>query len=115
MANERLALSQNDAAQRDAVLDRLRTYVREGRVIRLDRSPESLFAGSAGEFRYLFEGEDDLLHLAIYHAEGRALDPDETLPIARFLLPGVPEAQVWLRPGPSEHHYYLGHDLLLGA
>lgn len=98
--------------RRDEVLDQMRQLVREGRAIPLDRAAGSAFSGSVGRYRYLFEGEEDLLHLSVRRADGGPMEARETQAVARFLLPGVPEALIWLRPGPAEHHFFLGHDLL---
>jgi hypothetical protein len=94
------------------VLELIRQFVKEGKTIPLDREKGS-FGGFAGDYRYLFEGEDDLLHLIVERRDGQSLELEETNAVARFLLPDVPEAMVWLRPGSKAHHYYLGHDLLL--
>lgn len=107
--------SEAEISRRDHVLGRLREHIEAGVTIPYrpsadDREPE--FGGFFGGFVYLFEGEDDLLHLKIEPRDGHTLAPEETAFIVRFLLPGVPEALIWLRPGEVAHHYYLGHDLL---
>ncbi len=101
-----------DIERRDQVLERIRDHVAQGLPVRY-QPKQGDFAGTAGDFSYVFEGEDDLLHLRVERQDGAALEPDETQPVAMFLLPEVPEAMVWLRPGARAHHYYLGHDLLL--
>ena len=99
-------------SRRDEVLDRVREYSQKGLTIpfKLRGGP---FSGTAGDFHYCFEGEDDLLHLLVERRDGESLGLEETKLLAQFLLPQVPEAQVWFRPGERSHHYYLGHDLLL--
>jgi hypothetical protein len=74
---------------------------------------ENGFSGSIGPFRYQFEGEDDLLHLAIFRTNGGALGVDEARRVASFLLPEIPSALIWLRPGKLSQHFYVGHDELL--
>lgn len=107
--------SESERQRRDVVLARIRDSIRAERTIpfqpfRAGSEPE--FGGHAGRFRYLFEGEDDLLHLIIEKIDGSGMKPSESRAAARFLLPEVPEAMIWLRPGEAAHHYYLGHDLL---
>lgn len=107
--------SESEVSRRDHVLSRLREHIRSGATIPY-RPPasgqEPEFGGFLGAYVYLFEGEDDLLHLKLERRDGHILTPEETAPYVRFLLPEVPEALVWLRPGELAHHYYLGHDLL---
>jgi hypothetical protein len=106
--------SKEEAAQRDRVLARIRAYTIDAKTIPLKRqSPD--FSGQAGGLRYFFEGEDDLLHLIIERADGSDLEMNESGDAARFLLPDVPEAMIWMRPGRRAHHYYLGHDLLVSS
>lgn len=71
------------------------------------------FGGCVGDFRYQFEGEEDLLHLIVTRNDGRELSPEEGQAIARFLLPNVPPAVIWLKPGKFSQHFYVGHDELL--
>jgi len=97
------------------VLERVREHIFAGTTIpyRPAKSgDEPEFGGRVGEYAYLFEGEDDLLHLIVTRNDGSPMAEEETTAAARFLLPDVPEAMVWLRPGTDAHHYYLGHDLL---
>lgn len=103
-----------ESEQRDRVLAALREAVIGNKPIPMAKGrPQNPFGGQAGEYSYLFEGEDDLLHLAIERRDGGVMTSDESTPLARFLLPEVPEALTWLRPGEHSHHYYLGHDVLL--
>jgi len=71
------------------------------------------YGGSAGEYRYQFEGEEDLLHLIIVRHDGEVLNPAESQAVASFLYPGVPTAMMWYKAGTVSHHFYLGHDILL--
>lgn len=73
------------------------------------------FGGRLGDFRYQFEGEEDLLHLMVVRQDLSGLEPSEARSVAAFLLEGVPPALVWYRPGTKSHHFYLGHDDLLGS
>ena len=104
-----------EVEQRDRVLERIGECVRLGKAIGFDPSATGAFQGSAGGYSYVFDGEDDLLHLIVGRQDGENMSHDETGPTARFLLHGVPEAMIWLRPGNKAHHYYLGHDLLRGG
>ena len=122
-----------EIAQRDTVLLNLREHIATNRTIRLpnpgpgpDQGPndialmalvfrESAFGGSLGAYRYLFEGEDDLLHLLVVRSDGRELTVDDARPVAQFVLPGVAPALVWLKPGKVSQHFYLGHELFLAT
>jgi len=75
---------------------------------------ENEFSGSLGEFRYQFEGEEDLLHLIVTHKGGLRLTPETGQVVASFVLKGVPTALIWLKPGQYSQHFYLGHDDLIG-
>lgn len=72
------------------------------------------FSGSIGDYRYQFEGEEDLLHLIVLKADGEHLEPKEGQAVAGFVLNGVPPALIWLRPGVMSQHFYFGHDDLIG-
>ena len=71
------------------------------------------FGGTVAEFRYQLEGEEDLLHLVVTRSDGGALTPEEGQQVARFLLPELPSALMWLKPGEFTQHFYCGHDELL--
>jgi hypothetical protein len=71
------------------------------------------FGGTIGGYRYQFEGEEDLLHLIVTRTDGRTLTPAEGQEVATFLLQGLPESLVWLKPGEYTQHFYFGHDELL--
>ena len=73
------------------------------------------FGGTVGEYRYQFEGEEDLLHLFVTRSDSGSLTPEEGLAVARWLLPDVSPALVWLKPGEFSQHLYVGHDDLLPA
>ncbi len=71
------------------------------------------YGGTLGEFRYQFEGEDDLLHLMITRLDGADLSPADSQAVVDFLYPGVPTALMWLKPATQSQHFYLGHDVLV--
>lgn len=114
-------------ARRDVVLGRLVRAIAEGLPIRLpqpsstrparttaweDFDEASEFAGVVGRWRYLFEGEDDLLHLVVARRDGSAIPVAEAWDVVAFLLPDVPRGLIWIRPGTGSHHFYLGHECL---
>jgi hypothetical protein len=71
------------------------------------------FGGTVGEYRYQFEGEEDLLHLIVTRRDGGLLRPEEGQQVTTFLLPEVSPAVIWLKPGTVTQHFYVGHDELL--
>lgn len=71
------------------------------------------FSGTFAEFRYQFEGEEDLLHLIVTRQDGQPLLPEHGQAVLRFVLPDVPEALIWFKPGEFSQHFYVGHDELL--
>lgn len=71
------------------------------------------FGGVLGDYRYQFEGEEDLLHLMITSASGEPVTTAEAHQVASIVLSGVPSALVWLKPGEYSQHFYVGHDELL--
>lgn len=72
------------------------------------------FSGTVGEFRYQFEGEEDLLHLMITCASGELpITTEEGQTVVNFVLKEFPPAFIWLRPGQFSQHFYFGHDELL--
>lgn len=71
------------------------------------------FCGTYGEYRYQFEGEEDLLHLIVTRLDGQTLSVEEAQTVARFLMPHVPPGLIWLRPGERSQHFWVGHDELL--
>jgi hypothetical protein len=94
---------------RRAILSAICQAVAENRKIRIDDS----YRGNLGEYRYQFEGEDDLLHLAITREDGRALTPEEAQAVVAWLLPGMPPGLIWIRSGEFSQHFYCGHDDLV--
>jgi hypothetical protein len=120
-----------EVAQRCQVVETLLDYIREDRRILLPQfDPTSAvpsdqfalqsvgieanaFGGTVGDFRYQFEGEEDLLHLFITRVDGGRLSPEDAQPVVTFLLPTLPQALLWLKPGEFSQHFYFGHDELL--
>jgi hypothetical protein len=114
---------------RDAVVGRVLQFILDGRTIKLPPFDASVpvrqadfallamepndFSGNLGPFRYQFEGEDDLLHIAVVREEGGLVDVSEARQVVAFLLPDVAPALIWLRPGTVSQHFYVGHDELL--
>ena len=118
-----------ERAHRDQVISRVLQHIEDGKTIKLppfDASTENTqadfallalgpndFSGDVGPFRYQFEGEDDLLHIAVLRYEGGLVDVAEAQQVVSFLLPKVPPALIWLRPGTVSQHFYVGHDELM--
>ncbi len=73
------------------------------------------FGATLGPFRYQFEGEEDLLHLIVARLDGAELSHEEGRSVAAFVLDGVAPGFVWAKPGTVTQHFYLGHDVLVGA
>jgi len=121
-----------EIARRVEVMARILEYVRDDRTIKLPAFDPTLsrpsdrfallsvglepndFSGSAGPFRYQFEGEEDLLHLIVTGREGQPISAEEGQAVAGFVLRGLPPALIWLRPGEYSQHFYFGHDDLIG-
>jgi hypothetical protein len=103
-------VSPDQELRRDEVLRRIREATMSGETVRYDPGPEGRFAGEVGVFSYVFEGEDDLLHLAVFRRDGQAVRPEEGQAVARFVLRGVPPGLVWFKPGATTQHFYIGHD-----
>jgi hypothetical protein len=74
--------------------------------------PPNVYRGNVSGYVYQFEGEDDLLHLAVTREDGGELTAEEGQSVASYLLKGVPPAMIWLRPGHLSQHFYLGHEEL---
>lgn len=120
-----------EQARRDAVMNGILDDVRANRTIKLpdfDASRErpsdryalisvgieaNRYSGTLGDFRYQFEGEEDLLHLIVTRGEGEPVSAEEGQQVASFVLKGLPTALIWLRPGEYSQHFYFGHDELL--
>ncbi len=121
-----------EQSRRDEVMRLVMEYIREDRRIKLpefdrdlDRPSDQFallsiglepnqFSGSIGDYRYQFEGEEDLLHLIVTRFDQAPLQAEEAQSVASFVLNGVPTALIWLRPGEFSHHFYFGHDDLVG-
>jgi len=121
----------DEFARRDAVMAEVLRHIREGITIRLPAFDPSLsqsdpdfallrigaepndFAGTIGEFWYQFEGEEDLLHLMVTEADGQPLSAEQGQAVCSFVLPTVPPALMWFRPGERSQHFYFGHDILV--
>ncbi len=71
------------------------------------------FGGTLGRLRYQFEGEDDLLHLFVVGIDRLPVSVKEARAVAAFLLPTLPPALIWLKPGTYSQHFYFGHDELV--
>lgn len=123
--------SSTDRDRRDQVIGRILECIRSNQTIKLPafdpaRSEPSErfalqsiepndFSGAAGEFRYQFEGEEDLLHLIVMREDSGRLTAEEGQQVAGFVLEGLPQALIWLKPGEYSQHFYFGHDELLAA
>lgn len=73
------------------------------------------FGGFCGEFRYQFEGEDDLLHLMVCRRDGGGMTVPSAQAVASWLLAGVPTGLYWVKHAPRSSHFYVGHDVLPGS
>lgn len=94
---------------RRTIISAIRQAVAQDQRIRV----EDELSSNVAEFHYQFEGEDDLLHLAITRQNGDALAPEEAQSIVAWLLPGMPPGLIWIRPGEFSQHFYCGHDDLV--
>jgi hypothetical protein len=121
-----------ETAARDAVLSAVIEATRADQTVRLpdfdparDRASVSAlasvgvepnaFGAAVGDFRYQFEGEEDLLHLFVARLDGGALSAEEGRAVAAFVLAGVEPGLVWFKPGTLTQHFYVGHDDVLAA
>lgn len=100
----------SDRTLRDEVLKSVLEFIRESKVIRMN---DPAFAGTVGEYKYFFEGEDDLLHVAIERKKEGPLSVEEAQAVLSFLAPLLPAGVVWVKPGTNSHHFYFAHDELL--
>ncbi|WKZ81350.1 MAG: hypothetical protein QY327_05465 [Fimbriimonadaceae bacterium] len=132
---DRLSSDNEACRERERVWSALAAYIEENRKVPFPRPPDDSprasfdptrgfpspgaltgpFGGVIGEYRFVFEGEDDLLHLLLMRTDGAALERESALEVAEFLTEGVPKSLKWLRLGPTSLSLYLGHDLLLQA
>ncbi len=71
------------------------------------------FGGVLGDYRYQFEGEEDLLHLIVVRVDAQPLNPEDARTVAAILFEGTSNALVWLKPGTLSQHFYVGHDDLI--
>jgi hypothetical protein len=71
------------------------------------------FGGTLDEYRYQFEGEEDLLHVFVVRQDLQPFACEVAQLIVQRLLPDVPPAFIYLKPGERSHHFYLGHDWLV--
>ncbi len=71
------------------------------------------YGGTFGPYRYQFEGEEDLLHLIVTQQNSLPLTVEEARKVVAFVVPQVPPAMLWLKPGEYSQHFYFGHDVLL--
>jgi hypothetical protein len=123
----------DEKSRREQVIESVLRFVREDRRIFLPPFDPSFsrpsdqfalqsvgmepneFGAEVGQYRYQFEGEEDLLHLIVTRSDGSALTPEEGQQVAHFLLPTLPTSLMWLKPGEFTQHFYFGHDELLRA
>ena len=124
-------MTETERRHRDTVIEAVLSAVRDDRRILLPRFDpsrslggggfalqaipleENPFGGAIGPFRYQFEGEDDLLHVFVVREDGGLVSPEEARGVFSQLLPDLPSALVWLKPGTVSQHFYFGHDELL--
>lgn len=71
---------------------------------------QNVFGSTYGEFRWQFEGEEDLLHLIVTRSNFQTLTVEEAQTVVAFILRGIPQALIWLKPGEYSQHFYVGHD-----
>lgn len=126
-----MAPSPSEVALRDRVVQSIVELVRRGEMVRLPAFDRSLsqahddpallrmgeepndFGGTVGDFRYQFEGEDDLLHLMVTRIDLAPLSVEEAQAVVAFVVPQVPPGLIWLKPAVRSQHFHFGHDLLL--
>jgi hypothetical protein len=120
-----------ESARRDQVIKAILDQIRQDRRIFLPpfdpalSRPSDRFAlqsvgvepnpygGTVRDYRYQFEGEEDLLHLIVTRVDNERLTPEQGQEVASFLLPNLPPSLMWLKPGEHSQHFYFGHDELL--
>lgn len=83
--------------------------------IHLSGDQPSDYEGIIDDYHYLFEGEEDLLHLILMKQDKSEIGVDKAIIIARKVLCNVPPALIWMKPAQYSCHFYLGHDDLLRA
>ena len=122
--------SADELKRRDEVMQAIRSCIRQDTTIKLPDFDAKVsrpgisalvsvglepnpYCGECGDYRYQFEGEEDLLHLIVTRCDGEPLTPEEGQTVAGFVLEGVPPGLVWFRPGDRSQHFFVGHDELL--
>jgi hypothetical protein len=129
MSGPTLTPTAEERAERDAVVRLLLDFIARGETVRLPACVPGLdragapsmatvglepgqFGGAVGEYRYRFDGEEDLLRLMVVRRDGAELTPAEGRAVAAFVLDAVPPGLVWFRPGRRSMHFFVGHDVL---
>ena len=108
--------TEQEHADRASVIKCLKEAISTGSTVSYPRPAHtSLFSACVGLFRYIFEGEDDLLHLQVERTDGGKLTVDEGREVAQFVLSGVPQALIWMKTGHRSQHFYIGHDDLVDS
>jgi len=105
-----LTVRPSEVERRNTVLSLLRAFIQQKKTIRMN-SPA--FSGEVSAYAYSFEGEDDLLHVAVWRQDQTKIEVREAQDVVQFLLPGIPPGLIWIKPGTKQHHFYLGHDEML--
>lgn len=73
------------------------------------------YGATVGDFRFQFEGEEDLLHLFITRTDGNEISPEQGQQVVQAVIPQLPPGLIWFKPGRLTQHFYFGHDDLLAA
>jgi len=104
-----------ESAKRNAILTTLLDYIKQNQTIKLPElnQQEEEFGATVGQYRYQFEGEEDLLHLMITKQNEDPITFEEAKQVVTWLLPKLPTGLLWLKPGAYSQHFYFGHDELL--
>ena len=105
-----IAVTEQERSTREAVLAAVLNAIKADERIEMGAQA---YSGSVSEFNYVFEGEDDLLHLSVERKDGGRICVEQAQDVLYFLLPTIPWGVVWLKPGTYSHHFYVGHDELL--
>jgi len=85
-------------------------FTEANKVIRVG---DPLFLGVLADYRYSFEGEDDLLHLTVERLDSGPLSVEEAQQVCGYVLPDLAPGVIWVKPGTVSQHFYLAHDELL--
>jgi len=105
-----LTASSAESGRAKQIVASLIAYTLENKTVKVGL-PE--FAGLVGEYGYSFEGEEDLLHLAVERRDSDPLTVEEAQEVVAFVLPHLAPGVIWVKPGTVSHHFYFGHDELL--